>query len=131
MTARSPSSSNTVIGIVVVILLLAGLVWAVAASRSSLGDEKARRVTFRVESSGGYANITLKAGSVKIEEPETFTTPWEKTVSVERAESVYLTASNPTQTGQLTCEIILDRKVWKSDTIPAPKDGVACAGIIP
>ena len=131
MSTRSTPSASTVIGIVVVILLVAGLIWAVAESSSSLADEKTRRVTFRVEASGGYANITLKAGSKEIEEPQTFTTPWELTVEIARAESVYLTASNPTQTGRLSCEIILDRKVWKSESIPAPKDGVACAGIIP
>jgi hypothetical protein len=88
-------------------------------------------VTFRVEASGGYASITLDAGKEKISKPTTVTVPWERTVEIQRGVQVYLTASNPTQTGQLKCAILLDRLPWKSGTTTAPKDGVACAGIVP
>jgi hypothetical protein len=131
MAKSSPSPIQTILWIAAVIILVAAVMWAASAARSSLLPKDTRRLTFRVESSGGYANITLKAGKVNIEDPQTFTTPWEKTVEVKQAESVFLTASNPTQTGQLTCKILIDHKVWKSASIPAPKDGVACAGIVP
>ena len=45
--------------------------------------------------------------------------------------TVYVTAANPTQTGELSCFILLDNTQWKTSTIAAPKDGVACAGIVP
>jgi hypothetical protein len=117
--------------IAVLVILLGAAIMAATLARSSLAPTGSRRVTFRVESTGGYANITIKAGSFHIDDPQTMTTPWEKTVDVARAESVFLTAANPTQTGQLTCKIYLDHQIWKTETIPAPKDGVACAGIIP
>jgi hypothetical protein len=90
-----------------------------------------RRVQFRVEASGGFANITLQAGEDSISKPTTVTTPWTKTMQISSGTEVYLTASNPTQTGEITCSISLDRTDWKTDTTTAPKDGVACAGIVP
>jgi hypothetical protein len=131
MANRSTSQIRNILVVVGVVILLVAAIAAAISVRGSLAPQGTRRVTFKVDSSGGYANITLQAGNTKIEKAQTITTPWEKTVDVARAESVFLTASNPTQTGQLTCTILLDRVVWKTASIPAPKDGVACAGIIP
>ena len=89
------------------------------------------RVQFRVEASGGFAIITLDAKTASITKPATVTVPWTKTLQIPSGTQVYLTASNPTQTGKLTCMIKLDNDVWKTDTTTAPKDGVACAGIVP
>lgn len=89
------------------------------------------RVQFRVEASGGFAIITLDAGKDSISTPTTLTVPWTKTIQMPSGTQVYLTASNPTQTGKLTCSIKLDNKDWKTETTTAPKDGVACAGIVP
>jgi hypothetical protein len=108
---------------------------AVIAILMSMGlmrsPEGSHRVQFRVEASGGFANITLRAGEDSILEPTTVTAPWSKTIQLSSGTEVYLTASNPTQTGKLTCTITLDKKDWKTDTTSAPKDGVACAGIVP
>jgi hypothetical protein len=87
------------------------------------------RVQFRVEASGGFAIITLDAKNASIAKPTTVTVPWTKTLQIPSGTQVYLTASNPTQ--KLTCTIRLDNDVWKTDTTAAPKDGVACAGIVP
>ena len=89
------------------------------------------RVQFRVEASGGFANITVQAGDFSIPKPATVTAPWAKTIQLKSGTEVYLTASNPTQIGTLTCTIFLDRVTWKTQTTTAPKDGVACAGIVP
>jgi len=89
------------------------------------------RVQFRVDASGGYAIITLEAGSTSISNPTTVTMPWTKSLQLPGGTQVYLTASNPTQTGTLTCTIKLDNEDWKKDTTAAPKDGGACAGIVP
>ena len=128
---RNPSPTRTLVWIVVLAVLIGGAIYLASASHSSLAAKGSRRVIFRVESAGGYANITLKAGTLVIDKPQTVTTPWERSVDVARNESVFLTAANPTQTGELTCKILLDREVWKTESIPAPKDGVAGAGIVP
>jgi hypothetical protein len=91
----------------------------------------AHRVHFEVQASGGFANITLQAGDVSIPKPTTVTVPWTQTVNIKRGTAVYLTASNPTATGELTCNITLDKIEWKTETTSAPKNGVACAGIVP
>jgi hypothetical protein len=90
-----------------------------------------RRVHFEVQASGGFATITLQAGKVNISKPTTVTSPWSQTVKIKSGTTVYLTASNPTATGELTCNITLDKINWKTETTTAPKNGVACAGIVP
>lgn len=112
-------------------LLVTGLVVLVWSMLSVKHKASFRNVTFLVEASGGYSIITLEAGSVKISKPATVTTPWRKVVSVASGEEVYLTASNPTQTGLLTCKILMDNVPGQEGSTNAPKDGVACAGIVP
>jgi hypothetical protein len=114
--------------IVALCAVIAALLLSMGLMRSPAGSH---RVQFRVEASGGFANITLQAGEESISEPTTMTTPWTKTIQISSGTEVYLIASNPTQTGTLTCSISLDRKDWKTDLTTAPKDGVACAGIVP
>jgi hypothetical protein len=94
-------------------------------------DSGSHRVQFRVDASGAVAIITLQAGDVSIPEPTTVSAPWSKTIDIPSGTEVYLTALNPTQTGELSCSISLDNIPWKSDKTSAPKDGVACAGIVP
>jgi hypothetical protein len=105
-----------------------GVIFALEKNRSTAG---AQRVEFRVDASGGYAIITLDAGSASISKPTTVSVPWTKSIRVASGTEVYLTASNPTQSGKLTCTIMLGQSLWKTDTTAAPKDGVACAGIVP
>jgi hypothetical protein len=131
MSAQLSDRSKTILQLTFVLALCA----VVTAILFSLGLTRTRegshRVQFRVEASGGFANITLQAGEESIAEPTTLTTPWTKTMQISSGTEVYLTASNPTQTGTITCTITLDREEWKTDTTTAPKDGVACAGIVP
>lgn len=88
-------------------------------------------VRFEVEASGGSASITLRAGNVNMTEPTNVSAPWSQTVKIKSGTTVFLTASNPSVTGEVTCRILLDREIWKTETISSPKNGVACAGIIP
>jgi hypothetical protein len=90
-----------------------------------------RSITFRVESSGGFANITLQAGTTSIPKATTVTTPWQKIIRLSHGSEVYLTAANPTQSGTISCSISLDGKAWKKEKATNPIDGVACAGIVP
>jgi hypothetical protein len=121
--------------IVLQVIFVLALCAAAIAILMSLGlmrsPEGSRRVQFRVDASGGFANITLQAGEDSISQPTTVTTPWSKTMQISSGTEVYLTATNPTQTGKLTCTITLDKEDWKTETTAAPKDGVACAGIVP
>ena len=90
-----------------------------------------RLVYFEVKASGGYAIISLREGDEFIKKSATETMPWSKTIRIKSGTEVYLTASNPSQTGELSCRITLDKVAWKLEKINAPKDGVACAGIVP
>ncbi len=118
--------------IIFVLALCAGvatIVLILEHNRSQTGNQF---VEFRVEASGGFAIITLDAGSAaSISQPTTVSVPWTKSLRVASGTEVYITASNPTQTGTITCTITLNQSPWKTDTTTAPKDGVACAGIVP
>ena len=131
MSTQLSDRSKIALQLIFVLALCA----AVVAILFSLGLTPSRegigRLQFRVEASGAFANITLQAGEESISKPTTMTTPWSKTMQIPSGTEVYLAASNPTQTGSLTCTIILDRADWKTETTSAPKDGVACAGIVP
>jgi hypothetical protein len=116
----------------ILIAIIVGLIfWLLSYFGAFKQPGGSSQIVFRVESSGGYANITVTADQSQIFKGQAVTTPWEKTVSLDSGVTVYLTASNPTQAGTITCTIKKDRAVWKTATTNAPKDGVACAGIVP
>ena len=116
----------------IVILAICGAAVAILTYMGAMKPvEDSRRVRFEVDASGGYASITLQAGSVSIDKPTTVTMPWSRTMQIKSGSEVYLTATNPTQTGKLVCRILLDNLDWKEETTLAPKNGVACAGIVP
>ena len=111
-----------IIGVSIAILLSLGV------TRTTSDN---RLVYFEVKASGGYAIISLREGDEFIKKSATETMPWSKTIRIKSGTEVYLTASNPSQTGELSCRITLDKVAWKLEKINAPKDGVACAGIVP
>ena len=131
MSTQLSDRSKIALQLIFVLALCAAVVAILFSLGLTRSREGIRRVQFRVEASGGFANITLQAGEESISKPTTMTTPWSKTMQIPSGTEVYLAASNPTQTGSLTCTIILDRADWKTETTSAPKDGVACAGIVP
>ncbi len=111
-----------IVGAATVILLSAGIM----ETRS-----ESHLLTFEANASGGFAVITLEAGGESVTEPRTVSVPWSKTLRVKSGTEVYLTASNPSATGEIRCSILLDKNVWKSAENSSPKNGVACAGIVP
>jgi hypothetical protein len=117
------------------IIFVLVLVGAAAALLLSMGlmrtGADSHLVSFEVRATGGFALVTLEAGSESIEEPLTVTSPWTKKVRIKSGTAVYLTASNPSQTGEISCSISLDQNLWKTEATNAPKNGVACAGIVP
>ena len=89
------------------------------------------RITFRVESSSGIANITYKDGKNLLKERLQISTPWERNWTNPSGTEVYITAGNPMQYGSIKCYLKVDGKAWKTDYATSPDDSVACAGIVP
>ena len=131
MFSNLPDRWKLILQLILVAVLIVALSLVVGYLIKVNPIPTSRSVRLRVETSGGYSIITLQAGDLKIDKPKTVSTPWQQIVEVKSGEEVYLTASNPTQTGNLTCSIFLDEQAWKKETTSAPKDGVACAGIVP
>ncbi len=114
-----------------VLVVLGAAIFVLSSMGATQTNTGSHQLAFEVKASGGYAIITLQAGATSIKDPKTVTVPWKRTIAVESGVEVYLTASNPTETGQLSCAITLDGTVWKTEKNNAPKNGVACAGIVP
>jgi hypothetical protein len=126
-----PGRWKMILQVTFVLLLCAGALVLISVLEKRKPSSGTQRVEFRVDASGGYAIVTLDAGDASVSKPTTVSVPWSKSLQIASRTEVYLTASNPTQTGRLTCTILLGQSTWKTDTTIAPKDGVACAGIIP
>lgn len=131
MLANLSNRSKIILQLLFVLALIGAAIIFVMNMINTRPVAGSRAVNFRVEASGGFAIVTLQAGPLVIKKPTTVSTTWTKQINLPGGTEVYLTASNPTQTGKLTCTIFLDNVTWKAETTTAPKDGVACAGIVP
>ena len=132
MFAGLSDRSKLVLQLFFVGMLCAGVALLISSLNKNNSSQDSQLVEFRVEASGGVAIITLDAGSAaSISKPTTVSVPWNKSLRIASGTEVYLTATNPTQTGKLSCSITLDKTPWKKATTEAPKNGVACAGIVP
>ncbi len=131
MLDNLPNGQKNALQIIFVLALCAAAIVLLAYMGAAKPVTNIHSVHFEVQASGGFANITLRAGKESITKPETVTMPWSKTLRIKSGTEVYLTASNPSQTGELSCRITLDKVAWKLEKINSPKNGVACAGIVP
>jgi len=125
------NSQKTAVQVIFVLALVGGAIALLVSLGATKPKPDTRRVRFEVQASGGFAMITLQAGEVNIPDPKTVSVPGSQTVKIKSGTTVYLTASNPTATGELSCTITLDNADWKAEQTSAPKNGVACAGIVP
>jgi hypothetical protein len=131
MFTNLPNGLKIALQVLLVLALLGGVVALLLSMGVMQASSSSHLVYFEVKASGGYANITLEAGNDSIITPKTVTVPWSKRIRIKSGTEVYLTAANPSETGELSCRITLDKADWKFETINAPKNGVACAGIVP
>jgi hypothetical protein len=126
-----PRRSNVAVQIILVLTVILAAIVIIAYLMMTNQKPTSYNVQFEVLSDGGFSNITIRAGSLVISKPDTQSTPWRRTIELASGTEVYLTATNPAQTGKLTCSITLNGRAWKKESKVAPKDGVACAGIVP
>ena len=131
MFTNLSDGTKTALQVAFVLVLVGGAIALLLSLGLLQPSTDSHLVYFEVKASGGFANITLRAGDVSISKPETVSVPWTKTIRIKSGTEVYLTASNPSQTGEISCSISLERVAWKSEQSNAPKNGVACAGIVP
>ncbi len=132
MFSNLPKSSKIALQLVFVLVIVAIIVTVLTSLGLSMRKTGSQIVHLQVEASGGFSIITVRAGkTLTITKATTVTVPWSRTVTIPSGTEVYLTASNPSQTGKLSCSLSLGSIPWKYATTTAPKDGVACAGIVP
>lgn len=131
MDNNQTKKSTVMIQLFVMALIIASAVIGLNSLSSMKTVKTNSLVRFEVEASGGFAMVTLKTKEDDVIKPRNVNVPWSETLKVDSGTTVILTASNPSVTGEITCNIHLDGVVWKKETTISPKNGVACAGIIP
>ncbi|HVP21258.1 MAG TPA: hypothetical protein VMS73_05295 [Anaerolineaceae bacterium] len=112
-------------------ILCIGLIIIAIASGIFVPRGGPRQVDLRVESSSGVAMVTYSYPSTSVSNAFSVTTPWDKIVTLNGGDQVYLSAGNPSSFGKLTCTITVDNRPWKQVSVEYPSDKVGCAGIIP
>lgn len=128
-TQRNQSSSVIlVIAIFVVIVLTVFGIWYLKSNSSD--NVAMRRITYQVESTGGYAFIIYTDSNGNNTEGQMYATPFTRTFTLPRGQEVYLTASNPSQSGSISCKIKIDNRDWKESRGTHPIDSIACGGIV-
>lgn len=116
---------------IILLLTLGGMI----ALLNALGAFKSRtpnshQVTYKVEGNAAVAVVTYTEEDGHNTSPLEVTLPWKKTLHIKDM-PVFLTATNPSQVGRITCILYLDGVEWKRETATAPRDKVSCAGIVP
>jgi hypothetical protein len=125
------NNSQILLQIILVLVICAGLGFMAYRMGFFKRSATSHRITFRVESTSGYAIITYKDVNNEETEGQTVNTPWERNWINPKNTQVYLTAGNPVQSGTIKCFLKVDGKNWKTDSATSPDDKVACAGIVP
>ncbi len=122
--------SNTFVGLFIALVIIGTIVLVWFFRNSSNANNELRQVTYQVEATGGYAQIIYTDFSGNTTDAAIFATPFNKTINLPVGEQVYLTASNPSQTGTIVCKIKINNRDWKESRGVHPIDSVACGGII-
>lgn len=127
---KSSSRGTGVIGIAIAVVIIIAIIgiWLVKSQSSDKGTM--RQITYIVNSDGGYAQVIYTSSVGVNTEPAMITTPFNRTITLPVGSEVFLTASNPSQNGNISCEIKIDNREWKSSRGTHPVDSVACGGII-
>ena len=122
------SSILILLAIIVIVVLTVIGIWFLKSNSSNEGA--LRHVTYEVEADGGYAYIVYTTNTGENTEGQIYSTPFTKTIVFQKGQQVYLTASNPSQAGTITCSIKIERREWKTSSGTHPVDSVACGGIV-
>ncbi len=88
-------------------------------------------VTYRVRGTTSTGVVTYTRADGQSIKPMDIHVPWDLIISYSKPTTVILTATNPSQTGSIQCELMLDGRPWKKESARAPSDKVSCAGIVP
>jgi hypothetical protein len=130
ISTEKPQRTNSAFGIIIVIIVVAAMIGIWLLKSQSSANGAIRQITYQVEASGGYAQIIYTDSNGNNTEAAIVTTPFFKTINIPVGRQVYLTASNPSQTGDVVCKIKINNRDWKESRGTHPIDSVACGGII-
>jgi hypothetical protein len=90
-----------------------------------------RTVIYRVSGSTTFADLTYENGSGGTEQQHDARVPWNKTLSLRPGQFVYLSAQNSMEFGGITCEILVEGRVYKQSTSSGGYTIASCSGSVP
>jgi hypothetical protein len=127
--SRRTELRNQVIALVVFFIVLLLILNQVGLFKKRLPTS--RVVTYVIDGNASVARITYTLVTGASSKPEEVKVPWTQSLTFDYTTTVILTAGNPTQTGNLRCQILLDGQPWKTESSKPGGDKVSCAGIVP
>jgi hypothetical protein len=132
MLSSDPPSKNRVLYQIFILIAICMILGILAVYFNVFkAPDKQHNVTFRVESTSGFATISFKDANSSQTQGLNIPTPWERTWTNPKGAEVYLTAGNPSSMGTIRCILKIDGREWKRMEATIPESSVACAGIVP
>jgi len=128
---RQKIRRRMVIQLIFITILLTGLAIIAITSGIFTPKDTARSVTLKVVASHGFIRLSYSTPEESSASALNVSSPWEKTFRLQAGDEVHISAGNPNSIGEITCYIIINNRVWRSETAKYPDDKAACAGIIP
>ena len=129
MNAARPNLFRQFIVLGFVLLAIGGItLWAIGQLGRVPGKHS---VVYKLSGSASVvvATYTRADGSQTV--PENVGLPWTQKENFSQPGTAILTAGNPTQTGNVRCELYVDGELWEQNEIKAPRDKLTCAGLVP
>ena len=117
--------------IIIIVILSISVLVLIRLGIFTTGSVNSHSITYRLEGSASTAQVSYTLANGVTSELIVVTVPWHITLKIPKGTVVILTAGNPTQTGDLGCELLLDGKEWKRAFAKSPEDKISCAGIVP
>jgi len=123
---------------IVVLVVIIGILCVIAFVTSSLGggDSTYRPrstpvtydVNYRVTGSASYADMTYNNADDGTEQLDNVRLPWNQRFNMQYGQFMYISAQNQSESGSVTCEILVNNKVVKKSTSSGAYVIATCSG---
>lgn len=134
---KNPLKTCLISGVLFAIIIIFAVVLAISLSKEDVGDLEQKleqslqsEVTYIVEGTAAKASVTYVNLSGVTEQVSEVTLPYEKTITVNFGSSLSVVAQNLTDSGMITCKILIDGKEVKTATSEGGYVVVSCAAVI-
>lgn len=83
---------------------------------TAIGDQRPRHVTYQVDGNANVASVTFTGPGDRHAADFLVTLPWSTEFDAPPSQFLFISARNPHRPSTVTCTILVDGQVWKTDT---------------